>query len=576
MKLKASNSRKLRYGGVSAILTALIIAVIIIANIIFSALAQRFLWYTDLTPKLLFSLSEEFKTLLVEGDPDLEDNVSPFDMVDKDREARKEEDPDFEDEDLMIKIIFCDEKDVLEENLIQRYVYDTALELADTFGDYIEVETHNIVHNPSAVAKYKTTSKSTISTTSVIITYGGEFHVRELRSFFVFDTAESTEPWAYNGEKVFASSIMALTRAENPLACVITNHGESISTAFATTLQDAGYEVRNLNLREALSTDVGIPEACRLIIIHDPKEDFLTKDNALSDVDEILALKEFVENSGSLMVFISPDLTVKFGEDYALPELESWLDEEWGVSFDRYEDVDGGKKSYVISEEPAHSLGDRGKIFEAQYVTAGGAASITEDLRSSASTPPSVVFSNAMSISYSYDLAHYDPTNDENAKADAVEYDYGEYVSGANVRKIYDIFTTGNKAEAIVDGRSVAEANGNPFKLMTITEQKNNKPSPDGSYISDPSFVVACGSVDFASDDALTKSYGNTDVLLSLLKTLNKEPVPVGITYKAFADSTIDTLAEGVASKYTIALTVIPAVITLGVGIFVIVRRKYR
>ena len=58
MKIKASNSRKLRYGGVSAVLTALIIAVVIIANIIFSALAHRFLWYTDLTPKLLFSLSD--------------------------------------------------------------------------------------------------------------------------------------------------------------------------------------------------------------------------------------------------------------------------------------------------------------------------------------------------------------------------------------------------------------------------------------------------------------------------------------------------------------------------------------
>ena len=58
MKLKASTSRKLRYGGVTAVLTALIIAVVIVVNVIFSALSQKFLWYADLTPELLFTLSD--------------------------------------------------------------------------------------------------------------------------------------------------------------------------------------------------------------------------------------------------------------------------------------------------------------------------------------------------------------------------------------------------------------------------------------------------------------------------------------------------------------------------------------
>ena len=56
---------------------------------------------------------------------------------------------------------------------------------------------------------------------------------------------------------------------------------------------------------------------------------------------------------------------------------------------------------------------------------------------------------------------------------------------------------------------------------------------------------------------------------------MGKEPVPTSLEIMPFSDTTIDTLTVKRANAYTVCLTVIPAVIIFGVGIFVIVRRKY-
>ena len=89
MKIKAETGKKLRYGGMSAVLTALIIAVVIIVNVIFSALAQKLRWYTDLTPEPLYTLSVECLDIIANGDAKFEESTSPIEMVDKIRAESK-------------------------------------------------------------------------------------------------------------------------------------------------------------------------------------------------------------------------------------------------------------------------------------------------------------------------------------------------------------------------------------------------------------------------------------------------------------------------------------------------------
>ncbi len=552
MKLKASTGRKLKYGGISAALTALIIAVIIIVNVIFSALTQKFMWYVDLTPELLYSLSDEALDLIENGDEEF-DTLSPIEMVDSIRKEKLAADPNFDPKSLMINLIFCDEPDNLTANSSQRYVYHTALELQDKFPDHINVEYRDVLRNPSSVDEFKVNSLSTISTTSVIIEFGTEYRVRTIKSFFTSNSTEDTEPWAYNGEKAFAASILAVTRAEAPIACITTNHGESISEEFAQALVDAGYEVQLLDL-----SAYDIPEKCRLIVVHNPVSDFDTS----AGISEVTKLDKFLDGTNSLMVFMNPD-------SEPLPEFEEYL-EEWGISFDRNAD---GHAHRVM--DTSQSLTPDGYTFKGEYVTVGGAASLTNDLRSRA-VPQSMIFKNTMSISYSdlYSLSHYAP--EEGQEGD--EYDFGSYYVDGTSRTIHDLFVTGKNAEAYANGQLVeAASEQNPIKLMTMSIESRNTQESNYTSINEASYVIACGSVDFTSSSLMQSSaYGNTDFLLTALRAIGREPVPVGLDPKPFADYEIDTVTTAEATQYTVVLALVPLLAASVTGIVIIVRRKNR
>lgn len=563
MRMKASTGKKLRYGGMSALLTALIIAVVIIVNVIFSALAQKYLWYADLTPELLYTMSDEALDIIENGD-DSFDTLSPIEMVDSVRAEKLEADPDFDTSSLMINIIFCDDPDTLDANSAQKYVHYTALELEEKFPDYINVEYYNIIRNPSSVSRFKTNSLSQIYTTSVIIEFGTEYRIREIRSFFTFSSSTDEEPWAYNGEKAFTSSILAVTRAESPIACVTTNHGEGFEDAeFLNTLVDAGYLVRELDLAQQ-----EIPEKCRLIVVFDPKTDFLVADG-VSEIDEIDKLDSFLDGTNSMMVFMSP-------ETQRLDNFEEYL-EEWGIAFDRYTDASGQEVSGLI-KDTTQSLTTDGYTFKAEYVTTGVGGNLTEDMRSRP-VAQSIIFSNAMSISYSdvYSPKHYTPS--DSTDTDDVEYDYAGYGKDGTYRSIYDVFTTssGAKAYAGSETPSAVATETNPLKLMTVSVENRTTQEDNYSTISEASYVVACGSVDFASSTMLqSNSYGNTDFLLTALRAIGREPVPVGLEFKPFADSTIDTVTTSEATQYTVVLAAVPALCAAVVGVVIIVRRKNR
>ena len=56
---------------------------------------------------------------------------------------------------------------------------------------------------------------------------------------------------------------------------------------------------------------------------------------------------------------------------------------------------------------------------------------------------------------------------------------------------------------------------------------------------------------------------------------MGRDVVPVGLEFKPFASFEISDITDAEANRYTVLLTVLPAVIVIGVGVFVLVRRKY-
>ena len=65
------NSRKFKYGSAATAFTIAFIAVVVIFNIIFSALAQKYMWYIDLTKEQVYTLSEEAKEIMSDVSQDV-------------------------------------------------------------------------------------------------------------------------------------------------------------------------------------------------------------------------------------------------------------------------------------------------------------------------------------------------------------------------------------------------------------------------------------------------------------------------------------------------------------------------
>ena len=529
-KNSALASRKFKYGSLSVALTCVIIAAVILVNGVFKMLADKYLWYTDLTRDEIYTLSDVA--------------VEALANVDKD-----------------VHILFCDDPDNLENDYYSKMVYKTALGLAEK-NDYIHVDNVNIWREPSAVNKFKTNSKDAIYSSDIIVYSGTEFRVYRLKSMFVFNDADSTTPWAYNGEKKFVSGILAVTQAESPIACITVNHGEPFvnqshiaeTQYLVSLLQDGGYKVQLIDLAKE-----EIPEDCRLMLIYDPQDDFLVKDG-VSTISEIEKLDRFLDGTNALMVFMNPTTPL-------LPNLEEYL-EEWGIKFNRHTDNLGNVHGTAIRDYQ-NSLTEDGMTIVGTYYTYGLGASLHSDMRTT--YPPKVIFKNAMGISYS---DTYESTWHQDEEDASNNFLYGSYYKDGISRGMYDIFVSPATATEVYDTTVVSQATvKDPYKLMTLTRETRMVDNENEDY----SYVLACGSTDFLSSTLLlSNTYGNTDLMLSALRATGRELVPVGLKLKPFASSNIETLTTARANRYTIGLIVAPTLITAIAGVYVLVRRKYR
>lgn len=529
----SARSRSFRYGSVSAVLSIVLIAAIILVNAIFSMLADKYNWYIDMTASQLFTVSDEC--------------LEALSAVDED-----------------VTVYFCDLKDNLEEDLTQSYVHHTALELAEKMPN-IHVEYIDIWSNPTAVDRFKRASDDPIYSYTVIFESGKEWRTYNLRAFYTFNSTSDDTPWAYSGEKTFTSAILAVTKADAPIACFTSNHGETFTvenSPLLSLLESSGYKIQTIDL---LSQE--IPEDCRLLVIFNPQDDFVSDKDGVADKSEIKVLDKFLDGLNAMMVFMNPDTA-------PLPNLEEYL-EEWGIKFLREENEMGKSYSCKVKDDQ-HSLTEDGLTVIGEYTTAGLGASIHKNMRASG-VPAKVIFKNVMPIVYpdTYSIYTYLPEEaQETSESSSEAFSYGHYSSSASVsRDIYDVFTSYDTAKAVSDGKEVGSASAiDKYKLMTVTREQRMIDNTNA----DSSYVWACGSVDFANEAFInSNTYGNADLLLYSLHTMGKEFVPVDLEFKIFDNTEIEGLTTAQADQYTWTLILVPPVIIFAVGTIVIVRRKY-
>ena len=558
-----------RKGRLFKVLGAIIIVAVIALNLLVSVLGEARLWYIDLTRTKYKSAQSSFYTLsdscksLISADA-----IPMVQAINAERDAKGEEP-------IKVKIIFCADRDYIESDEMMRYLSFTARSLADEFPNEIEVEYINMTKNPSAVQKYKTTTASTIYNSDVIVEFGSEYLVQSVKSFYYIEETE-TSPWAYNGEKRMSAMILAVTRAEAPICCITTNHGEGLFDSlgkvkeeyseFIKVIEGAGYDVMFIDLERD-----EIPENCRMMLTFAPTVDFKAYGNlGEGGVSEIEKLDKYLDAANSFF-YVCDRTSPK------LENLEEYL-EEWGITVASKSDELGGRDNFEIKDKGASMDGGVGNVIVGDYATEGLGAVLIEDMRES-SYPAKVVFGNATAIKPAE--GYYKAFVAANEETGQAAFSYYRYYKNGVSRSLLDIFTTSSTAYAEVAGEQYEIATDLlRYKLMTVTQEERHVQEDNFTTINRASYVVALSSTDFVKNEMLSsRAYGNTDVLTAVLRGTGNEVVPTDIDLKAFYQYEIaDSFAYRAEKPQAWAtwLIISPAVIAIAVGVAVCVRRRYR
>ncbi len=337
---------KFKYGAAATGLTVAFVALVVVINVIFSALATNYNWFADMTTGQLYGITEASGMLL---------------------------DPYRTKEDFKIRIIFCTDPDKLDAALESRLVHNTAKEFAKKY-DFITIDYIDVVKYPALSDAYKTTTETNVKTTDVIVENGSDFRKFSLEAMYTFGK-DSGKVFALNAEYKITAAILQMA-GDRPIAYFTTGHGETVDgTTIYNLFYDAGFDTRMIDLSKE-----EMDSSAKVIVINNPRTDFLgSKDS----VNEIAKVDNLLDNYGNLMVFV--DATVK-----ALPELEEFLS-EWGIGFQR-----------SLIRDYSNSLSIDGTELVAEYTREGLGSSLTKTLWS-LETPPKAIVKYARPITLLFD-----------------------------------------------------------------------------------------------------------------------------------------------------------------------------
>ncbi len=452
-----------------SVLTAAGIILLLLINLAFTYLAGNKMLFLDMTPEGLYSLSPTMKEV-------------------SDELLSAVEESEGED----IRITFCSDPDVLISSVSTRVVYYMALSMANRY-DNVQIDTVNSTYNPTALAMYKTTSRTEIAPDDVIISYGAKYRILNASAFW---TNNGDEYFSFNGEYKLASIIASLTAISHPKAYFLTDHGESyydpaspdsemsIRNAYlADLVADVGLEIRLLELSKVDA----IPEDCAILFINLPTEDFVPDDSQYDSIDYVSDLEKLdrylVDKKGSVVV----------NKDYSvsLPRFERFL-ADWGIAC---------SNSYVIDEE--NFIGNSSTLIsEYDKSEESFGYNFYGDL-ATLSSSPRMIFKNTGYVYCSYG----DGTARQEVGYTNITRNYAEFIGTYQSAAAY---TAENMIESEAGNKALAAVSVRTYTDSTTTEV-------DYSYL----FVTA--SPDFYSAELLgNPSFANYDIMLSLLRNISR------------------------------------------------------
>lgn len=474
--------------------TAVIIAALIFVNIIIYTLGNYFGWY-------LYSPKTDDLTLKGNSADVFADAIE---------EGQK------------IEIIFCMYDEDLKKHDTGSYVRTTALEFKEKYPNFIDIIHVNIftkiVEEDGSIFDFSPYEKENrIAASSVIFKCGSNFRVVTdsftSAGFVDFYTLNASNMvTSYNGEEIFTAMINWVLKDEHKTAYITVGHGETYESALYSSLICAGYNVKEINLR-----DGEIPSDAGLIVISNPRTDFERAKDLRSEIERLTTYKK---NGGCFLVMLDP-------QSKSLPMLEGFIG-DFGIAIAKTE---SGEKPKVKDSDNA--------------ITTDGFTLVAE---------------------YSDDAvakAMYEKTKELGGKV--IIRDVAALTLSGSAKPIL-----------VSSSSSVTEAGGNTvssdgrYTIAAYSSLKNSDGAEDARLFVVPSVYLA------AADAMITNGYSNKDFLYSLFDVFYRAGnMPYGSGSVVYNDGILENLTMSTARLYTLIMVAIPAAVAV-LGAVILIRRKNR
>lgn len=278
-------------GSYSLTVTVIVLAILIVVNMLVSALPSALTRY-DISSTKLYSITSNTKVVVNALDKD----VTIYWIVQSEKED-----------------------DVLE-NLLEKY---------ESLSEHIEIVKKNPDVFPTFTAQY---TSEKVPNNSLIVECGARN--RYISFYDIYLTESNLNSYSYDtsfdGEGAITSAIDYVVNEEQPQLCLLEGHGEAeIPETFSKQLEKENVELKTISL---LNMDA-VPEDADCVFIYAPATDISAEEKSI--------LLDYVENGGKLMVMAGPT------ENGMLENLYSLL-EEYGVRSEEGIVVEGDRQYYAF------------------------------------------------------------------------------------------------------------------------------------------------------------------------------------------------------------------------------------
>lgn len=288
------NKKMLKHGSYSIAMTALMIAIVVILNLVIQEIPSKYREF-DLSSQKLYTIGEQTEKIL----KNLKTDVNLYHIA----------------------------QDGTESNDIEKL-----LEKYEEGSKHIKVEKKDPAVYPKFASQY---TSEQLSNNSIIVECGEKNKVVDYQDMYettVNYQTYSQQVTGFDGEGQLTSAINYVVSEDMPVLYTLTGHDElSMSESMKETIQKSNIEIRDLNLL----TEEAVPEDTECLFIFSPKTDIAE--------DEAKKIISYLENGGKAIIL--SDYT-----EIEMPNFNSVL-ENYGVQPENGIILEGDQDHYIAQNQ---------------------------------------------------------------------------------------------------------------------------------------------------------------------------------------------------------------------------------